>query len=181
MKLRLFIFMLCACFSLNLSAQKKKDKEAAEIQYKYEMEASNSTARNNKFCIVKVWSYGKKEDDTRKMCMRNAVHGIIFKGYINNVPKVVLSGGRYDKLMEKLDKKAEAIGFAVYLGEIEKYIKDDIRFDADVLLTYTDADCAQDVFKKATELRSSGKSVRVQKTEGKVRYGEILRSEDVSL
>ena len=108
-------------------------------------------------------------------------NGIIFKGYINNVPKVVLSGGRYDKLMEKLDKKAEAIGFAVYLGEIEKYIKDDIRFDADVLLTYTDADCAQDVFKKATELRSSGKSVRVQKTEGKVRYGEILRSEDVSL
>ena len=81
MKLRLFIFMLCACFSLNLSAQKKKDKEAAEIQYKYEMEASNSTARNNKFCIVKVWSYGTKEDDTRKMCMRNAVHGIIFKGY----------------------------------------------------------------------------------------------------
>ena len=90
-------------------------------------------------------------------------NGIIFKGYINNVPKVVLSGGRYDKLMEKLDKKAEAIGFAVYLGEIEKYIKDDIRFDADILLTYTDDDSAQDVFKKAAELRSSGKSVRVQK------------------
>ncbi len=108
-------------------------------------------------------------------------NGIIFKGYINNVPKVVLSGGRYDKLMEKLDKKAEAIGFAVYLGEIEKYIKDDIRFDADILLTYTEADRAEDVFKKASELRLTGKSVRVQKTDGKVRYGEILKAEDVSL
>ena len=80
MKLRLFIFMLCACFSLSLYAQKKKKGEE-EVQYKYELEASRDLARSNKYCIVKVWSYGKKEDDTRMMCMRNAVHGMIFKGY----------------------------------------------------------------------------------------------------
>ena len=81
MKMRLLIFMLCACFSLTLSAQKKKNKEAEEIQYKYELESSENVSRNNKFCVVKVWSYGKKEDDTRKLCMRNAVHGLLFKGY----------------------------------------------------------------------------------------------------
>lgn len=80
MKLRvLLIMLLCACISVNVSAKSKKKEK--EVQYKYEMEASANLAKNNKYCIVKVWSYGKKEDDTRKMCMRNAVHGILFKGY----------------------------------------------------------------------------------------------------
>ncbi len=49
----------------------------------------------------------------------NYYNGIIFKGYVNGIPKAVLSGGRYDKLLEKFGKKAQAIGFALYLGEID--------------------------------------------------------------
>lgn len=102
-------------------------------------------------------------------------NGLIFKGYINNVPKVVISGGRYDKLMEKLGKNAEAIGFAVYLGEIEKYIKDDIKYDVEVLLLYNDSDDASQVYRKVRELRSQGISVRAQKEQGKVRAERIIR------
>ncbi|MCH5198264.1 MAG: ATP phosphoribosyltransferase regulatory subunit [Oscillospiraceae bacterium] len=46
-------------------------------------------------------------------------NGIVFKGYIKGIPNYVLSGGQYDKLMERLKKNVKAIGFAVYLDAIE--------------------------------------------------------------
>jgi len=44
----------------------------------------------------------------------NYYNGIIFKGFLRGIPSPVLSGGRYDRLMQKLGKNAAAIGFAVY-------------------------------------------------------------------
>ncbi|MBQ1483927.1 MAG: ATP phosphoribosyltransferase regulatory subunit, partial [Eubacterium sp.] len=46
--------------------------------------------------------------------------GIIFKGYAAGLPKSILSGGRYDGLMEHLGKKGGAIGFALYLDRLEE-------------------------------------------------------------
>ncbi len=53
----------------------------------------------------------------------NYYNGIVFKGFIQNVPVSVLSGGRYDRLMERVNKKAGAIGFAVYLDEIDRVLE----------------------------------------------------------
>ena len=39
--------------------------------------------------------------------------GVVFRGYIQGAGRPVLSGGRYDKLVEKFGRKAEATGFAV--------------------------------------------------------------------
>ncbi len=47
-------------------------------------------------------------------------NGISFKGFVEGVPVSVLSGGQYDKLMSKMGKKSGAIGFAVYLDELER-------------------------------------------------------------
>ena len=47
--------------------------------------------------------------------------GIIFQGFINGVPSSILSGGRYDNLLRKLGKDADAIGFAVYLDLLERF------------------------------------------------------------
>ena len=47
-------------------------------------------------------------------------NGIAFKGFINGVPEGVLSGGQYDKLMNKMGKKSNAIGFAVYLDVLDR-------------------------------------------------------------
>ncbi len=49
-------------------------------------------------------------------------NGIVFKGFIQGVPVSVLSGGRYDRLMERVNKKAGAIGFAVYLDEVDRIL-----------------------------------------------------------
>ncbi|MBQ7236458.1 MAG: ATP phosphoribosyltransferase [Clostridia bacterium] len=50
----------------------------------------------------------------------NYYNGIVFKGFVSGIPASVLSGGQYDNLMEKMGKKARAIGFAVYLDELER-------------------------------------------------------------
>ena len=47
-------------------------------------------------------------------------NGIVFRGFIDGVPDRVLSGGQYDRLMEKMGKKSKAVGFAVYLDELER-------------------------------------------------------------
>ena len=46
--------------------------------------------------------------------------GVIFKGFINGVATKVLSGGQYDNLMKKMGRSSSAIGFAVYLDELER-------------------------------------------------------------
>ena len=50
----------------------------------------------------------------------NYYNGIVFKGYIDGVPSAVLSGGQYNRLMQKMKRKSSAIGFAVYTDKIER-------------------------------------------------------------
>ena len=47
-------------------------------------------------------------------------NGIVFRGFIDGIPDRVLSGGQYDRLMEKMNKSSNAVGFAVYLDELER-------------------------------------------------------------
>lgn len=51
---------------------------------------------------------------------RNYYNGITFKGFISGIPESVLSGGRYDRLMEKMGRRSKAVGFAVYLDLLER-------------------------------------------------------------
>ncbi len=47
-------------------------------------------------------------------------NGFAFKGFIEGIPTGILSGGQYDRLMKKMGKNSQAIGFAVYLDELNK-------------------------------------------------------------
>ncbi len=87
-------------------------------------------------------------------------NGIIFNGYIEGMPRAVLSGGRYDGLAEKLGKDAEAIGFALYLGEIEAYLSEGAEA-CDIVLAYGGNDDAAEVLSKAEKLIAEGKTVKV--------------------
>ncbi len=46
--------------------------------------------------------------------------GIVFKGFIDGISTRVLSGGRYDKLMKRMNRSSGAVGFAVYLDTLER-------------------------------------------------------------
>ena len=56
-------------------------------------------------------------------------NGIVFRGFIKDLPTAVLSGGQYDRLMKKLSKGGKAIGFAVYLDALERAAKSDGKND----------------------------------------------------
>lgn len=47
-------------------------------------------------------------------------NGIVFRGYVDGIPRRVLSGGRYDALLTRLGYDASALGFAVYMDELER-------------------------------------------------------------
>ena len=47
-------------------------------------------------------------------------NGLVFTGYVAGVPRAVLKGGRYDYLMQRFTPGANAIGFAMYLDELER-------------------------------------------------------------
>lgn len=46
-------------------------------------------------------------------------NGIAFSGFISGIPTAVLRGGQYDRMLERIGKRCRAIGFAVYLDELE--------------------------------------------------------------
>lgn len=103
-------------------------------------------------------------------------NGLIFQGYIPQVPRAIISGGRYDNLMEKLGKKTGAIGFAVYVDELERCLGDEETLDVDVLLLYDETAPASDVAGAMEGLTAEGKSARAQKTvSGNTRCGQVMR------
>ncbi len=89
-------------------------------------------------------------------------NGLIFNGFVNGIPKAVLSGGRYDKLLAKFNKKAGAIGFAVYIGEIERYLEN-TQISTDILIIYDDKADFNMLMKHVISLQKQGYSVRVDK------------------
>lgn len=103
-------------------------------------------------------------------------NGIIFTGFTPAVPRPVLSGGRYDKLMKKFAKDAGAIGFAVYVDEIVSYYSRKAEFDQDVFVEYAAGAAIAAVAAAADKLRAEGKSVSVGSAplaDGK--YRKIMR------
>ena len=50
----------------------------------------------------------------------NYYNGIVFKGFLRDVPTEVLSGGQYDRLMRRMGRRSSAIGFAVYTDALER-------------------------------------------------------------
>ena len=67
-------------------------------------------------------------------------NGIVFQGYVQGAPRVVLSGGRYDHLMHRFGKAGEAIGFALYLDELTRVLAEHRAWDADILALYQPTD-----------------------------------------
>lgn len=103
-------------------------------------------------------------------------NGIIFNGYIEGIPRCVLTGGRYDKLLKKFGKCGGAVGFALYLGEIERYLDSDYE-SVDYLIIY-DEKSQFDALKLSSEYISKGFRVRTSLNKECIDYRDII---DLSL
>lgn len=83
--------------------------------------------------------YDKTAVDLSIVNDMNYYNGITFQGFINTVAQSVLSGGEYGKLLEKLNSRLDAVGFAVYIDTIERLTVKK-TCDADVLVLYSNGD-----------------------------------------
>lgn len=60
-------------------ADKQQKADAETAKFRYDIEYARSAGDG--MCQVKVWSYSKKTRIASEQCRKNAVHGVIFKGY----------------------------------------------------------------------------------------------------
>lgn len=93
----------------------------------------------------------------------NYYNGVVFRGYVDKLPKSVLSGGRYDNLLKEMGKSGSAIGFAVYSDMLERIEENEKEYDCDVLLVYDEEASYGDIKKAAQSLMAENISVNLQK------------------
>ncbi len=105
----------------------------------------------------------------------NYYSGIVFQGFADGISEGILSGGRYDGLMQKMGRRSGAIGFAVYLDKLERLDRREKKYDVDIVLLYDEATDAGELCRTVEILTDSGKSVIAEKTlpEG-LRYRRLL-------
>ncbi len=102
-------------------------------------------------------------------------NGIVFKGFIEGIPASVLSGGQYDKLMQKMHRRSRAIGFAVYLDMLERMEPQTASFDADTVVLYSAQSDLVALSRYADALRAKGQRVLVVKNEPSIQYRNLIR------
>lgn len=125
--------------------------------------------------LLKNSRYGKKINlDFSIVNDMNYYNGIVFKGFINGIPESVLSGGQYDKLMKKMGKKAQAIGFAVYLDLLEQ-TGTNKQIDVDTLVLYSEKSDLNKLSRFVCDKINNGESVSTQrKIPQKLRYKTLI-------
>ncbi len=114
----------------------------------------------------------------------NYYNGIVFKGFIDKIPDSVLTGGRYDSLMQSMSRKSKAIGFAVYIDMLERFNAKEQEFDYDAVLLYSEKDGIAAVKDAAQSLRNEyGCVFTAKKLPEKATYGKLfeLRNGEVNL
>ncbi len=106
-------------------------------------------------------------------------NGVLFHGFIKNVPRAVLKGGRYDNLLAKMDKEElQAIGFAVYFDGLDRYLKVPYEYMIDTVVLY-DEDSDPALLNETIEhLAESGQKVRAERYfPVDYKYKEIIKIE----
>ncbi len=104
---------------------------------------------------------------------------IVFKGFIEGVPTSVLSGGQYDKLLQKMKRKSGALGFAVYLDVLDRLALSSNDYDVDIVLTYDDNSSLSEINDKVKSLSQNGETVFACKVvPSDLKYKKLINIKD---
>jgi hypothetical protein len=82
--IRLSSILLLSLLTFGLTAKAQKGKKKADketIAWRYELEALATGVQGT--YQIKVWSYSKNVETATEQVKKNAIHGIIFKGFPN--------------------------------------------------------------------------------------------------
>ncbi len=160
---------------LTYGSPKKVKKMLAE----FELDESTKNAVDKLFDLVddldKLGLGDKLNIDFSVVNDLNYYNGLVFKGFVSGLANSILSGGQYDKLMQKMNKKSRAIGFAVYLDELSKLKSQTKEYDVDVAIEYGGAPKKQ-VLELVDKFIKEGKTVLAEKQiASTVRCKEIIK------
>jgi len=100
--------------------------------------------------------------------------GVVFKGYLQGITTWILSGGQYDKLLKKMGRGGNAVGFAIYLNLLEQ-IRQSRQFDVDAVLLYTVDDEMDTLFSVAAQLRQQENVLTAQSLPEGVKYRKLYK------
>lgn len=112
--------------------------------------------------------------------------GVIFKAYTYGTGDAIVTGGRYDNLVEQFGKQTPAIGLVFVLDQLmEALDSQKVQIDAkegDILILYRSAN-RKPAIELAGELRSQNKSARLMRKNAETaleEYKEFGRRNEVS-
>ena len=88
-------------------------------------------------------------------------NGIIFQGFVKNSPNAVLAVGRYDNLANKIRKNTEAVGFAIYLDNLNLWYPNKKEFDTEIVIINNGGNSAE-LLSVVNKFIADGHSVRVE-------------------
>lgn len=105
----------------------------------------------------------------------NYYNGIVFKGFLNGISEGVLSGGEYGGLLQRMGRKSNAVGFAVYIDLLDQLYLEKREYDVDVLLVYDDGTSVDALFSAKKKYIDEGRSVTSQRIiPQKLRFKELV-------
>lgn len=109
----------------------------------------------------------------------NYYNGIVFNGFVRGIPDCVISGGQYDRLMQKMKRKSGAIGFGVYMDRLERLLEENSAYDVDILLLYEDKTDINDLNTAVRTLTKAGHTVSAQRcVPEKLAYRQLMKLEE---
>ncbi len=146
-KILIFAMAIAMCIPAFATSKSKANKDTKAFRYEIEC-AGNGTQGTY---LIKVWSYSKKARVAAEQCKKNAVHGVIFKGYTGGngcvaqrplaknpgvemeyedyFSKFFADGGEYYKYVSVTSAEQEIVkvGKEYKVGVIVSVQKDDLR------------------------------------------------------
>lgn len=102
-------------------------------------------------------------------------NGIVFKGFIHGLPSAILSGGQYDKLMQKMGRTDRAIGFAVYMDMAQRLARTDREYDVDTVLLYDETAGLSVLREQVAALSREGSVLALRKKPEALTYRRLLK------
>ena len=102
-------------------------------------------------------------------------NGIVFQGFVAGIPTDLLSGGQYDRLMEKMGRKSRAIGFAVYFDQLDLLAPASDEVDADTVVLYDEkTDPAEVLLAVQTGIQEGKRVIAARRIPEKLTYRNVI-------
>jgi ATP phosphoribosyltransferase regulatory subunit len=161
-----------------ISAYGSADKVLPVLKENELLKNSESLAQ-----LIKITSLLEKNGYANKIRIDFSVinhmgyyNGFVFNGFVNGISSCILSGGQYDRLMEKMGRKSGAIGFAIYLDLLERLTDSVETYDVDTVILYDENSDLSALNDAVNLLTSNGKSVMAQmEVPEKLKYKQLVR------